>query len=100
MKKDEKTKGNPILGRMLHRIADMVTTGDCGLDEDEANELIEIIATKKLSIEQSAKYLHMDRSKLRRCIREKKLPTPRKEAGTKKYYFKKDLMKLKKDENA
>lgn len=86
-------KGNPILGKMLHRLADMITSGDCGLDDDEAAELVEIIATKKLSMEQSAKFLHMDRSQLTRCIRSKRVPAPRKEAGAKKYYFQKDLMK-------
>lgn len=90
---DTKKKGNPVLGRLVVKLGEMISNGDCGLDEDEEHELVNLICTRKLSLEQAADYLHMDRTTLSRHVRCGEIQEPRKDKGSKKYYFEKDLMK-------
>lgn len=84
-------QGNPIIGGMIVKFGQMVISGECGLDDDEINELVELMGSKKLTLEQASDYLNMDRSTLTRKIRDEILPQPRKDKGGKKYFFKKDL---------
>ncbi len=84
-------KGNPVLGNMIVKIGQQIASGECGLDEDEINELVEIIGTHKITLEESADFLHCDRTTLSRKIRNEEIPTPRKDKGGKKYFFQKDL---------
>ena len=89
-------KGNKTIGGLIVKFGQMVSNGECGLDDDEINEIVEIIATKKITMEQTADMLNCDRTTLSRKIRHGEIPSPRKDKGSKKYYFKKDLIQIKK----
>ena len=84
-------KGNPVLGKMVIKIGQQIASGECGLDDDEIHELVEIIGSHKITLEQSADFLNCDRTTLSRKIRDEEIPAPRKDKGGKKYFFEKDL---------
>lgn len=82
---------------MLVALGEKISNGECGLDDDEINELVEIIATRKITLEQTTDMLNCDRTTLGRMIKGKRIPAPRKEKGGKKYYFVKDIKFLRND---
>ena len=87
------TNSQRILGHLVQKIGEQIAEGECGLSDEEISELVEIIGSRQMTLEQTAKYLHVDRSTLTRKIQTGELPQPRKEPGGKKYYFLKDFKK-------
>lgn len=92
------TESQKVLGRLMQRFGKKIEQGECGLSENEIDALTELIATRELSMEQSADYLNMDRSTLSRRIHDEQLPQPRKDKGKRKFFFLKDLFNFKKKE--
>lgn len=84
-----------ILGKLMIATGKEIMDGTCGLDEDEIDALVELLCTRKLTMEQSSNFINVDPTTLRRMIRNEELPQPHKEAGSKKYFFKKDLIDVK-----
>ncbi len=83
------------LGKLMIATGKEMIDGNCGLDDDEIDALVELLCTRKLSMEQSSNFINVDPTTLRRMIRNDELPQPHKEAGSKKYFFKKDLIDVK-----
>lgn len=93
----QESKTRTALGKMMIRYGHQMLDGTCGLDDDEIMAMVELLATRKVNMEQTSTMLNIDPTTLRRKIQSKDLPQPRKEAGGKKYYFVKDLARLRKN---
>lgn len=82
-----------ILGRMMQKYGRMIEIGECGLSSTEINAMVELLATREVSMEQGASLMHMDRTTMSRQIKNEQFPRPRKHRGGRKYYFLKDLIR-------
>ncbi|MBQ6046571.1 MAG: hypothetical protein IJL38_02965 [Bacteroidales bacterium] len=68
---------------LLRRTADKIEADDCELNEEQAIEIMKIIAHQPLSKEQAVIYLNMSKSKFDMLVRMNKLPQGRKRMGFK-----------------
>lgn len=68
---------------LLRKTADKIETGNCELNEEQAIEIMKMIAHQPLSKEQSAIFLNMSISKFDLLIKQNKLPKGRKRMGFK-----------------
>lgn len=68
---------------LLRKTADKIEKGTCELNEEQAIEIMKMIAHQPLSKEQSAIYLNMSASKFDALIKMNKLPKGRKRMGFK-----------------
>lgn len=80
------------LKKVLHNAADAIDTGNSDYSESELSEILETINTvtntkKKLSKEQSCKYLGISRATFDNYVREGKLPRGKKELGFKELFW-------------
>lgn len=77
---------------LLREIADKIDAGNSELDEEQAIQLIELIAHQPLSKEQAARHLHMSTSKFDKLIREGWFPKGKKKLGWKEKIWYKDVL--------
>lgn len=68
---------------LLRKTADKIEIGTCELNEEQAIEIMKMIAHQPLSKEQSAIYLNMSASKFDALVKMNKLPKGRKRMGFK-----------------
>lgn len=68
-------------------------SGEYSLDRDELNFLFELVAQKKLTIEQVCNKYNFSRATLYRRIKDNKFPKPHKEHGGKKYFLLSEIEK-------
>ena len=69
--------------RLLRRTADKIEAGNCELNEEQAIEIMKLIAHQPMSKEQSALYLNMSTSKFDSLVKLNILPNVRKRMGFK-----------------
>lgn len=68
---------------LLRRTADKIEAGSCELNEEQAIEIMKLIAHQPLSKEQSALHLNMSTNKFDALVKLNKLPKGRKRLGFK-----------------
>ena len=79
--------------KYLRDTADKIEQGKCDLTDDQAMEIMSVIANEELSKAQACEYLNISRSKFDSLIREGKLPKGKKIKGFKELQWnKKDLV--------
>lgn len=69
--------------RLLRRTADKIEAGSCELNEEQAIEIMKLIAHQPMSKEQAAIHLNMSTSKFDSLVKLNKLPKGRKRVGFK-----------------
>ena len=80
---------------LLRRTADKIEAGNCELNEEQAIEIMKLIAHQPMSKEQSALYLNMSTSKFDSLVKLNILPKGRKRMGFKeKSGIKTNLMSI------
>ena len=79
--------------KYLRDTADKIEQGKCDLTDDQAMEIMSVIANEELSKAQACEYLNISRSKFDSLIRDGKLPKGKKIKGFKELQWnKKDLI--------
>ena len=79
--------------KYLRDTADKIEQGKCDITQEQAMEIISIVANESLSKAQACEYLNISRSKFDSLIREGKLPKGKKIKGFKELQWnKKDLV--------
>ncbi|MBR1834602.1 MAG: hypothetical protein IJ785_03755 [Bacteroidales bacterium] len=68
---------------LLRKTADKIESGNCELNEEQAIEIMKMIAHQPLSKEQAVLYLNMSTSKFDALVKMNKLPKGRKRMGFK-----------------
>ena len=68
---------------LLRRTADKIESGSCELNEEQAIEIMKLIAHQAMSKEQAAIHLNMSTSKFDSLVKLNKLPKGRKRVGFK-----------------
>lgn len=79
--------------KYLRDTANQIEKGDCVLTDEQAMEIMSVIANEQLSKDQACTFLHIKRSRFDELIREGKIPKGRKTRGlTELLWNKKDLV--------
>lgn len=79
-----------IVIKYLIEAAKKIEADDCVLSEDEALDILKVIAHKPLSKEQACSYLNMSRSKFDDLVRSQIIPRGKKRVGFKELYWYQD----------
>ena len=78
--------------RLLRDTADKIDADNCEINEEQAIEIMKLIAHQPMSKEEVAIYLHMSTSRFDTLVREHKFPKGRKRLGFKeKVWFKDEI---------
>lgn len=81
-----------IVLKELRRVADKIEKGECELTEEEAIDILKVVANEAMSKDQAMSYLHISRSRFDELVREGKLPRGKKRRGFKELvWYKADL---------
>lgn len=84
----------------LKNLAEKIDTGNSNLTEEEAMDVLSVIAKEALSKEQACIFLNLRRSRFDELIREGKIPKGKKRVGySNLIWYKSDLIKAKVAEN-
>lgn len=79
-----------IIVKLLRETADKIDANTSEITEEEAMEIMRVVAHESLSKEQACKYLNVKSSRFGDLIREKKIPKGRKVTGFKELRWYKD----------
>ena len=79
-----------LIVKYLREVADKIDTGTSEITEDEAMDILKVVAHESLSKAQASSYLNLSRARFDDLIREKKLPKGKKRVGFKELVFYKD----------
>ena len=81
--------------KYLRDTADKIEQGKCDITQDQAMEIISIVANESLSKAQACEYLNLSRSKFDNLVREGRIPRGKKIKGFKELQWRKcDLMNI------
>ena len=83
-----------LVVKYLRDVADRINSGECEISEDEAMDIMRVIAHEPLSKEKACSYMNMSRSKFDDLVRENKIPKGQKRAGFKELVFYRDELDL------
>lgn len=82
--------------KYLRDTANQIEQGKCNLNDEQAMEILSVIANEELSKDQAYSFLNMSRSKFDSLVREGKLPKGIKRRGHNELVWRKcDLINLK-----
>lgn len=79
-----------LIVKLLRETADKIDANNSELTEEEAIELMSVLAHRAMSKEQACSYLNLSRSRFDDLVREGKLPKGRKRRGFKELVFYQD----------
>ena len=82
------------VAKCLRGIADKIDAGTSEITEQEAMDILKVVAHESMSKEQACNYLNMSRSRFDELVRAKKLPKGRKQVGFKELCFYKDELDI------
>lgn len=93
-----------LLIKELDSLKDRLKSDNCNLSEEEAMDILKIVAHESLSKDQACSFLNIKRSRFGELIREGKIPEGRKRRGFKELCFYKDelmaaMTKIKNEKN-
>ena len=81
-----------IVLKELRKVADKIESGNCELTEEEAIDILKVVANEAMSKDQACSYLNLSRSRFDDLVREGKLPKGKKRRGFKELvWYKADL---------
>ena len=81
--------------KYLRNTANQIEKGECNLSEEQAMEIMSVIANEELSKAQACEFLNISRSRFGELIAEGKIPKGRKIKGYKELRWKKkDLLNI------
>lgn len=81
-----------IVLKELRNVADKIESGNCELTEEEAIDILNVVANEAMSKDQACSYLNLSRSRFDNLVREGKLPKGKKRRGFKELvWYKADL---------
>lgn len=72
-----------IVLKELRKVADKIESGNCELTEEEAIDILKVVANEAMSKDQACSYLNLSRSRFDDLVREGKLPKGKKRRGFK-----------------
>ena len=78
------------VAKCLRGIADKIDAGTSEITEQEAMDILKVVAHESMSKEQACNYLNMSRSRFDTLIREKKIPKGKKISGYKELRWYRD----------
>lgn len=79
--------------RYLRDTANKIEKGDCNITDEQAMEILSVIANEQLSKDQACSFLNLSRSRFDALIKEGKIPKGKKTRGLKELTWnKKDLL--------
>lgn len=79
-----------MIVKLLDETNEKIQNGSCDMTEEEAMEIMKVLAHRALSKDQACSYLNMSRSKFDQLVKEGKLPKGRKRRGFKELVFYQD----------
>lgn len=79
-----------LIVKLLRETADKIDADNTELTEEEAIEIMSVLAHRAMSKEQACSYLNLSRSRFDDLVREGKLPKGRKRRGFKELVFYQD----------
>lgn len=79
-----------LIVKLLRETADKIDANNSELTEEEAIEIMSVLAHRAMSKEQACSYLNLSRSRFDDLVREGKLPKGRKRRGFKELVFYQD----------
>lgn len=79
-----------LIVKLLRETADKIDAGNSELTEEEAIEIMSVLAHRAMSKEQACSYLNLSRSRFDDLVREGNLPKGRKRRGFKELVFYQD----------
>lgn len=79
-----------LITRYLREIADRIDAGTSEVTEEQAMDIIKVVAHEALSKEQACGYLNLSRSRFDELVRQKKIPRGMKRRGYKELVWWKD----------
>lgn len=81
-----------IVLKELRKVADKIESGNCELTEEEAIDILKVVANEAMSKDQACSYLNLSRSRFDDLVKEGKLPKGKKRRGFKELvWYKADL---------
>ena len=83
-----------LVVKYLRDAADRINSGECEISENEAMDIMRVIAHEPLSKEKACSYMNMSRSKFDDLVRENKILKGQKRAGFKELVFYRDELDL------
>lgn len=83
-----------IVVKQLKEVADKIETNNCELTEEEAMDILKVIADEPLSKDQACSYLNLSRSRFDELVKLGKLPKGRKRRGFKELVWRKNELIL------
>lgn len=84
-----------IVVKYLRDVANKIEQGNCNINDQQAMEILSVIANETLSKEQACDYLNISRSRFNVLVNEGRLPKGRKVKGFKELQWnKKDLIRV------
>ena len=78
------------VAKCLRGIADKIDAGTSEITEQEAMDILKVVAHESMGKEQACNYLNMSRSRFDTLIREKKIPKGKKISGYKELRWYRD----------
>ena len=84
-----------IVVKQLREAANKIEANNCELTEDEAMDILRVIADEALSKDQACSYLNLSRSRFDELVKQGKLPKGRKRRGFKELVWRKSELVLK-----
>ena len=79
--------------RYLRDTANKIEKGDCDITDEQAMEIMSVIANEQLSKDQACSFLNLSRSRFDTLVREGRIPKGKKTRGLKELTWnKKDLL--------
>lgn len=84
-----------IVVKHLRDVADKIEAGNSNINEEQAVELLSVLANEEMSKDQAYSFLNISRSKFDELVREGKIPKGKKVRGFKELrWYKKDLLTI------
>ena len=84
-----------IVVKQLREVANKIEADNCELTEDEAMDILRVIADEAFSKDQACSYLNLSRSRFDELVKQGKLPKGRKRRGFKELVWRKSDLVLK-----
>lgn len=84
-------KTNKEIARIFREFADKIENGTCGVDAETLSTAANMMIHIKLNEDQMCSYLNCSRATLWRMIVDGRVPTPYKEKGGRKYWYRDEV---------
>lgn len=84
---------NKAIANIFREFADKIEKGTCGVDAETLNDIANNMIHIKMTAEETAAYLNVSRSTLTRMVCDGRIPSPHKDRGGNKYWYRDEVDK-------